>query len=67
MSNALGTSTSVMINRIATRDGASANTLLAQVAKMRGEMALAQSKAEPEAMPDFVRNPLNGAEVDLLV
>ncbi|KFL29289.1 hypothetical protein JP75_22215 [Devosia riboflavina] len=67
MSNALGTSTSVMINRIATREGASANTLLAQVAKMRGEMALTQSKAKPEALPDIVRNPINGAEVDLIV
>lgn len=67
MSNALGTSTSVMINRIATREGASANTLLAQVAKMRGEIALTQNKAEREALPDIVRNPVNGAEVDMLV
>ena len=67
MSNSLGSSTSVMINRIATREGASANTLLAQVAKMRGEMAVTQGKAEPEALPDLVRNPINGAEVDLLV
>lgn len=67
MSNALGTSTSVMINRIATREGASTNTLLAQVAKMRGEMALTQNKAEPEALPGLVRNPVNGAEVDMLV
>lgn len=67
MSNALGTSTSVMLNRIALREGASANTLLAQVAKMRGEMAIIQGKAEPEALPDLVRNPINGAEVDLLV
>lgn len=67
MSNALGSSTSVMINRIAAREGASANTLLAQVAKMRGEMAVTQGKAEPEALPAVVRNPVNGAEVDLLV
>ena len=67
MSNALGTSTSVMINRIAAREGASAQTLLAQVAKMRGEMALTQNKAAPEALPDIVRNPVNGAEVDMLV
>ena len=67
MSNALGTSTSVMLNRIALREGASANTLLAQVAKMRGEMALTQNKVEPEALPDLVRKPINGAEVDMLV
>lgn len=67
MSNALGTSTSVMINRIATREGASASTLLAHVAKMRGELTLTQSKAEPEALPALVRNPVNGAEVDMLV
>ncbi|MBN9334990.1 hypothetical protein [Devosia sp.] len=67
MSNALGTSTSVMINRIATREGASASTLLAHVAKIRGEMAITQGKAEPEALPDLVRNPINGAEVDMLV
>lgn len=67
MSNALGSSTSVMINRIATREGASPNTLLAQVAKMRGEMALTQNKAEPAALPDSMLNPINGAEVDLLV
>lgn len=40
---------------------------VAQVAKMRGEMALTQNKAEPEALPDAVRKPINGAEVDLLV
>ena len=67
MSNGLSVSPSVMINRIATREGASANTLLAQVAKMRGEMALTQNMAEPEALPDAVRKPINGAEVDLLV
>jgi hypothetical protein len=38
MSNAIGTSTTVMVNRIALRDGASTNTLLAEVAKSRGEV-----------------------------
>ena len=67
MSNSLAASASVMVNRIALREGASANTFLAHVAKMRGELALTQSKAEPEALPGIVRNPVNGAEVDLLV
>lgn len=66
MSNALGTSTSVMINRIAIREGATSNALLAQVARMRGELALAQNKAEP-GDSEVQRQPVNGAEVDLLV
>ena len=64
---AIGTSTSVMVNRIAASEGASTNSMLAQVAKLRGEMALAHQKSAPETTPDHVKNPLNGAEVDLLV
>ena len=65
--SAIGLSPSVMINRIATNEGASVNSMLAQVAKLRGEMALAHQKSAPETTPDYVKNPLNGAEVDLLV
>ncbi len=68
MSNALGTSPSVMVNRIALREGASLNTQLAKVAELRAAMVTAQAQAaqaSPETAPPAIT--ANGAEVDLLV
>ena len=68
MSNAIGTSPSVMVTRIAQRDGASTNSLLAQVAKARGDMLAAQAEeARSETPSKAMLQPTNGAEVDLLV
>lgn len=66
MSNAIGTSVPVMVNRIALREGASLNTQLAKVAELRMDMAVAaQAEATPaEALPAV---PANGAEVDRLI
>ena len=65
MSNAIGTSPSAMITRIADREGASSATLLAKVAQLRGAMATEQ--AQPETTAKALLQPTNGAEVDLLV
>lgn len=68
MSNAIGTSPPVMINRIALREGASLNNQLAKVAELRLAMAAAQDEAmaiAPQEKSALI--PANGAEVDRLV
>jgi hypothetical protein len=68
MSNAIGTSPTVMVNRIALRDGSSTSTLLAEVAKSRGEMIAKQAEqVRTEEPSKALLSPTNGAEVDLLV
>ncbi len=69
MSNSIGTSPQVMVNRIALREGASLNTQLAKVAELRGAMANAQAEAAMTTPEDrtAAATPANGAEVDLLI
>lgn len=69
MSSAIGIAPAVMINRIAISEGASLNTHLLTVARLRMEMAHAQSEKAVHDIPAqrALANPVNGAEVDLLI
>ena len=69
MSNPIGTSPALMVTRIAQNEGASLATQLAKVAELRLHMANAQAEkqAEPNQAEQALANPVNGAEVDLLI
>jgi hypothetical protein len=68
MASAISTNPNAMVTRLVLRDGASTNSLLAQVAKTRGEMLAAQAEeARSETPSKALLTPTNGAEVDLLV
>ena len=60
---------SVMITRIAQNEGASLVTQLAKVAQLRMDLNTAQAEKAQSAAPaeQALTNPVNGAEVDLLV
>ena len=69
MSNSIGTIPAVMITRIAQNEGASLATQLTKVAQLRMEMANAQAEKQADTNPaeQALANPVNGAEVDLLI
>lgn len=69
MSTPIGTSPALMITRIAQNEGASLATQLAKVAQLRMQMASAQAEKQAETSPaeQALANPINGAEVDLLI
>ncbi|WIY52643.1 hypothetical protein O9Z70_14480 [Devosia sp. YIM 151766] len=69
MTNPSGIGPAVMITRIAQENGASLATQLAKVAELRMQMAIAQAEQADKLSSDeqAPANPINGAEVDLLI
>lgn len=69
MSNTVGISPSVMINRLAHESGAPEAASLAEVAKLRGKLAIAQADelATAEKPDPADRTVVNGAEVDFYI
>lgn len=69
MTNPVGISASVMVTRIAQTEGASLATQLAKVAQLRMDLNTAQAEKAQSAAPaeQALANPINGAEVDLLI
>jgi hypothetical protein len=69
MSNPIGISPAVMVNRIALDQGASLKTQLAKVAELRMQLAVAQAEKAGQDLPAqrALAHPVNGAEVDLLI
>ena len=69
MSNSIGTVPALMVTRIAQSEGASLATQKAKVAQLRMEMANAQAEKQAQSNPaeQALSNPVNGAEVNLLI
>lgn len=69
MSNTVGISPSVMINRLAHESGAPGAASLAEVEKLRGKLAIAQADelATAEKPDPAARTVVNGAEVDFYI
>ncbi|WP_338721159.1 hypothetical protein [Devosia sp. XK-2] len=69
MSNGIGISPSVMINRMVHEKAVPQSGHLLEVARLRAEMMRAQAEnaASPVPTTGPSDTPLNGAEVDLLI